>query len=195
MSTRLTTLLRTIGVALLATLMLATPAVADDDDDHHGTATATATSGSGQHDLGAFIRAGTCDAPGDVVEDIGDLDVDSDDDDTVWDRIGKGDPEPDVVYDEEEDIHQTVDELTGRDYVITIHARDDVKSDVIACGAIAGDVRSDGGLLIDLAEVDGSGWVGRAHFAPHHDDDDETEVTVGVWQGPSGTPEATPGGV
>lgn len=194
MTTRLTMLPRTLGVALLAILMLATPAMADDDDhddDHHGTATVTATAG-GHAELGAFIRNGSCDQPGDVVEDVGDLEPE----DSVWRVIGDDAPKPDVVYGEDEDVHQTVDDLTGGDFVVTIHERDDANSAVIACGEISGTVGDDGTLTIDLDEVDGSGFSGRAHFAPEQDDDgDETEVTVGVWQGGSATPEATPGGV
>jgi hypothetical protein len=193
MSTRLTMLARPLGVALLAILLLATPAMADDDhdDDDHDHGTATASAGAHHEDLGAFIRSGSCDQPGDVVEDVGDLEPEE----GVWRVIGNDEQKPDVVYGEDEDIHQTIDELAGGDFVVTIHERDDVNSAVIACGAIPGTVGDDGTLMIDLDEVDGSGFTGRAHFAPEQDDDDdETEVTVGVWQGGSATPEATPGG-
>lgn len=214
MTTRLTILLRMLGVALLAVLLLATPAMAqddndddddghqhstetmtdDDDDDRDGDHHGTATAGSNDDSFGAFIRAGTCEAPGDVVEDIGDLENDEDD---AWRVIGGDDPAPEVVYDEDEDIGQTIDELTGGEFVVTIHERENPDSTMIACGAITGEVDADGTLLIDLDEVDDSGFEGRAHFGPDdadadddHDDDDhddkgnadQTEVTVGVWE-------------
>ncbi len=181
MNTRLTTLARMLAVALLASLMLATPALAHDDhdDDDHHDGTSTATAASGHDELGAFIRKGSCDKPGDVVGDIGDLEPGEDD---IWSRVGQGEQEPDVVYGEDEDVDMTIDALTSADHVITIHERDDASSAVIACGAISGDVHGDGTLMIDLDEVDDSGFQGRAHFDPEHNDDDETEITVGVWE-------------
>lgn len=204
MTTRFSFLLRALAVALLAALVLAMPAAADDhdhddDDDHaHGTATTTATSGSGDDDrFGAFIHAGTCEAPGDVVEEIDELDDDRDDDDAVWQRIGGDDPAPEVLYDEDEDIGQTVDELTAGEFVVAVHEGEGADSPIIACGAITGEVGADGSLVIDLDEVDDSGFEGRAHLAPdddsddddNNDDDDQTEVTVGLWE------VTTPGGV
>lgn len=166
---------RVVGVGVLACLALATPALADEDD------------------LGAFIREGTCDNPGNVVEDIGDLDK-LDTDDNEWNVVGNGEPQPDTVWGEDDDVDQTIDALTSGGYIVTIHERDDANAAVIACGELSGEIGDDGTLMIDLAEVDGSGFTGRVHFAPEQDDDDdETEVTTAVWQGASGTPVATPG--
>ncbi len=205
MSTRLSMLLRTLAVGLLAMLLLATPALADDDDDddddddghQHGASTAVA--GSGDDDrFGAFIREGTCDQPGNVVEDIDELDDDDrdddrDDDDDDWQKLGGDAPRPDVFFSEEEDIDQTIDELTGGAFIVTVHEGESSDSPVIVCGEIAGEAESDGTLLIDLDEVDGSGFEGRAHFGPDDDDDDDDdfEVTVGIWEAGA----LTPGGV
>lgn len=173
MTNRLTLLLRALAVALMASLALATPALADDDD------------------LGAFIREGTCESPGNVVEDVGDLDP-LDDDDSEWDVVGSDVPRSTTVYGEDEGISQAIDDLTGTEHVITIHAADDSNADVIACGEITDEADSDGTLTIDLDEVDGSGYTGKVHFGPSDDSDEATEVTTVVWQGGSATPEASP---
>src|SRR5690606_4656871 len=127
----------------------------------------------GDDRFGAFIREGTCDAPGDVVEDIDELDDDDrdDDDDDEWQKLGGDEERPDVFYSEEEDIDQTIDDLTGGEFIVTVHEGESADSPVFACGEITGEVESDGSLLIDLEEVDDSGFEGRAHFGPDDDDD------------------------
>lgn len=169
-------LLRMLGAVLLAALLIASPAAAQDDDD----------------ELGTYIHEGTCEALGDKVEDIEDLDRehrdDDDDDDRrdrdrVWDRIGGDDPRPETLWADDDDVDMGLDALMAGEYVITVHADDDEDSDVIACGAITGEADADGGLLIDLAEVEDSGYEGRAYLMPEDDDDDdETEISLGVWE-------------
>jgi hypothetical protein len=190
MRTNLTTLLRPLGVALLALLLLATPAVADDDahddDDHHATGTA-ATSGASD-ELGSYVHEGTCDAIGATVEEIDDLELDDDDDDDrIWQRIGRDQPMPDRLWADDDDVDTSLQALMGGEHVITVHADEDSDSPVIACGAIAGELDADGGLLIDLAEVDGSGYAGRAYLIPD-DDDNETDIDLGVWEAVPATP-------
>lgn len=162
-------------------MLMATPAFAA-----QGTPSAL-----GNHDLGAFIREGSCEQPGKVINDIGDLARDRD----AWRVVGQGEQAPGTVYGEDEDIHQSIDDLLSGGYVITIHSRDDSGADIIACGVIEGAIDSDGALMIDLKEMNNSGVIGRVHFGPSHDDDhEETEVTTAVWAGTSATPAATPAG-
>jgi hypothetical protein len=153
MTTRLTILLRMLGVALLTMLLLATPAMAqdddDDDDDHQhatgtvtssddddedGQATGTAAAGSDDDRFGTFIHAGSCEALGDVVEDIGELDDDDDrdDDDDDWQKVGGDEPRPDVLYSEDEDIGQAIDELASGEFVVTVHEGESAETAAIA---------------------------------------------------------------
>lgn len=167
---------RVLGIALLTMAAFAVPAYAQDDDD--------------DDQFGTYIHEGTCDSLGNSLDDIGDLERDE----NVWNVIGQGESNPGTVYGEDEDISQTVDDLTGADHVVVVHERDDRDSPVIACGAITGTADENGELLITLDEVEGSGFQGSAHFGPEQDDDDddETEVTVGIWMSSGATPEATP---
>lgn len=155
-----------------------------------GLAFAGAASAQGnQGDFGAYIYEGTCDQPSaNALDDVGDLDPDE----SVWMVVGNGEPTPETVFGEDEGISAAVQDLTGSDHVLIVRASDDQSAPVIACGAITGEVDSNGELLVQLDEVEGSGFQGRAHFGPNKDDDDEpTEVTVAIWAS-SGTPASTP---
>lgn len=169
---------RTIGIAILGISAFIAPAYAmDDDDDQYG----------------AYLYEGTCDNIGsNPLEDIGDLEPEDD----AWNVIGQGEPSPGAVYGEDEDLSQAVSDLTASDYVVVVRERDDQNSPVVACGMIDGSVDANGELVITLDEVNGSGVQGRAHFGPEdeqdRDDDEQTEVTVGVWKTGSGTQAATP---
>lgn len=144
-----------------------------------------------QGDFGAYIYEGTCDQLGaTALEDVGDLDQDDD----AWNVVDQGETAPDAVYGEDDDIAQTIDTLTSADHVVVVRASDDQSAAVIACGAIAGEIDANGALLIQLDEVEGSGFQGRAHIGPNMDDDDDDEqtaVTVAIWMA-NGTPVATP---
>ena len=166
--------IRIIAAGALALFVLAMPAMANDHDD-----------------MGAFIREGSCDQPGKVIEDIGDLEPEDD----IWLVIGQGEPEPRTVYGEDEGISESIDDLISAGSIVTVHEKDDSNARVIACGKIDGAIDTDGTLSIDLKEVDRSGFAGRVHFGPSDDEDEQTEVTTGVWQSTSGaTPAATPMG-
>lgn len=164
-----------VSAAALALFLMATPAFAQETE--HG-------------DFGAYIYEGTCDnISGEAIEDVGDLDPDE----GVWKVVGKGEQSPDRVWGEDEGISPTLDDLTGKQHVAVVRDDDDEQAPVVACGAIEGAADANGELVIQLNEVDGSGWQGRAHFGPKQKDDDEaTEVTVAVWHATGGTPSATP---
>ncbi|HRA47501.1 MAG TPA: hypothetical protein PK819_05465 [Thermomicrobiales bacterium] len=171
---------RGLGIAGCGLLLVATPVLAR-HDDHLGP------------EYGAYINVGTCEEISDqVVADIGDLEKDE----HVWKVVGQGlKIKPDPIYGEDEEIDQTIEELTASDHVVVIRADDDVTAAVIACGAISGKADAKGELMVALDEVDDSGFEGRAHFGPNHDDDDHepVEVTTGVWKvGAAGTPVASP---
>lgn len=189
---------RLLAVIALAMTAFASPAFADDHDDD-------------DTEFGAYIYEGTVDDYGDrPVEDAGEVELlrddDDDDDDDVreiWNRVGDDGPAPGPLYGEEdEDISLTIEELTSEPHVLVVHGGDNRDAPVIAIGTIEGDVDADGTLLIDLDEVDDSGFEGRALFAPdddvdhdddhddhgdddHDDHDDLTEVTIGGWKVPA----------
>lgn len=184
-------LLRLIGAVTLSVLAIGVT-VAAQDDDHQ--------------ELGLYIHAGTCDELGERVAEIGELELDhhgddNDDDDRdrerVWERVGGDEPRPDRLWAEEDDVHLTLDELVSGQYVITVHAAESARSDVLACGAIGGEVDADGGLLIDIQEANGSGYEGRAYLIPDPDPEDpnETDIYIGLWEAQgagSATPASTP---
>lgn len=169
------------GALLLGATAFALPAspVAADDDD-----------------FGAYIYETSCDNldKDKIIKDIGDLDEESERS-MEWQRLGQGADFPSALFAEDEDLDNlTLDDLTGSEHAVAVHAEDSKDADVIACGDIAGTVEN-GTLLIELNEVDSSGFEGRAYFAPE-EDEDELEVTTGIWPAgevpPLGTPEATP---
>jgi hypothetical protein len=157
-------LLRLVGVTLLAMLAFASPATAVDHDDD---------------EFGSYVHEGTCDALGSKVDDIEDLE--QDDEEEIWAVIGQDEDQPDALWGEDDDVDMSLDELMSGEYVVTVLEDDDSDSAVIACGAIAGDLDDHGGLMIDLDEVDGSGYEGLAYLVPD-DDDEDTDITLGVWE-------------
>lgn len=165
--------MRVLSVLAIAMFAFATPALADDDDDR----------------FGVYIYEGTVEDYGErPVEDVEDLDSlwDDDDDDLedVWSRIGGGEPAPNPLWgQDDEDIDISIEELMATPHVLVVHEGESYRTPVVAIGAIEGELGDDGTLLIDLNEVDNSGYEGRAYFEPDDDDDDdEVEVTVGIWE-------------
>ncbi len=171
-------MMRVLSVLALAVFALATPVLADDDDDFD------------DGEFAAYIYEGTVDNYGDrPIEDIDDLDSLWDDDDgddvhEVWGRIGGGEPAPNPLWGEDdEDIDFSIEQLMAAPHVLVVHEGESYDTPVVAIGAIEGELGADGTLLIDLDEVDNSGYEGRAYFEPDDDDDDdEAEVTVGIWK-------------
>jgi hypothetical protein len=178
-------MMRALSVLALAMFAFATPVLADDDNDIDD-----------DRELGAYVYEGTVESYGDrPVEEVGELesiqDDDDDDIDDVWGVIGGGEPVPNPLWGEDdEDIDLTIEQLTAAPHVLVVHAGESPSTPVVAIGAIEAELNEEGTLLIDLDEVDNSGFEGRAHFAPDLDDDDddgdddrdETDVTVGIWQ-------------
>lgn len=145
----------------------------------------------------AYLYEGTCAEFADarVVDDIDDLE--DDDLNEIWAYIGNGQDMPDGLLGEEDDVDDVgndVQVLVDGDYAVVVHEFESTRSDVLVCGDIKGEV-VDGTILIELDEVDASGWEGRAFIHPDDDDDDdELEFVVGIY--PAGSvdplPAATP---
>lgn len=168
------------GALLLGATALAAPAMVTADDDE---------------EFGAYLYASTCDDldTAKIVEDVGDLELEDDADDAAkdWMLLGNGQNQPTQLYVEDEDLENlTLDDLTGTNYAVAAHAEDSKDADVIACGDITG-TPQDGEMLIELTEVDGSGFEGRAHFGPTRKGD-EIEVTTGIWPAGDVPPLASP---
>lgn len=149
----------------------------------------------------AYLYEGTCAEleAASVVEDITDLDEDDDDVREHWEFIGNGQDMPDGLLAEEDDVDgfdNGVQDLVDGDYAVVVHETEDRDSAVLICGDIDGDVENDS-LLIELDEVDGSGFEGRAFIHPDDDDDDDDldiEFVVGMYPAGSVDPlqDATP---
>lgn len=172
MVSRFTSLARIAGaVGLSLALSLgAGSAFADDDDPE------------------AYLYAGTCAdlENATVVDEIDDLDDDEDDVREHWEHLGNGQDMPDGLMAEEDDIDDIdggVQALVDGDYAVVVHETESTSSAVLVCGDIEGTVENDS-LLIELDEVDGSGFEGRAFIHPEDDDDDdddELEFVVGIY--------------
>ena len=190
MQLRIRTLSRMLSAILLTMALVfgGSVALADDDDDDN----------SAQGEPTAYLYEGsTADLESAVVVDeIDDLDKDDDDDDNDWDKLGNGQPRPDGLLSTEDDLDDdlrlTVETLVDGDYMIVVHAGESTDSPVLVAGDIEGDIQA-GTILIELDEIDGSGYEGRSFIHPDDDDDDddddenELEVTVGIY--PTGSVE------
>jgi hypothetical protein len=127
---------------------------------------------------GAYIYAGRCDSIGvRVLFDIGDLEPERRPRGGAESRLEGSGP----VYEEDEDITATIQELLASPHAVVVRERDDRSSPVIACGEIAGQVSGDT-LSVTLRPVGGSSVAGVAIFGPNRDRDDHepTEVLVQV---------------
>jgi len=133
---------------------------------------------------GAYIYAGRCDSlEGPVLFDIGDLEAERRPRGNAASTLAGSGP----VYEEDEDISATIEELLASPHVVVVRERDDRSSPVIACGEITGEAR-DGRLSVQLRPVGGSRVGGVAAFGPNRDRDDHepTEVLVQVRHGVQG---------
>lgn len=77
---------------------------------------------------------------------------------------------------------------------MVVHQDDSRRSPILACVEVDSTLDSNQSILLDLAEVDGSGMEGRVMIRPEGRDNDEIEFVVGLWPVGSVEPvaEATP---
>lgn len=136
--------------------------------------------------LPAMIHAGTCDAPGDVVMPLEDVQL------APADSAATPPAEPamvhaNVVLTSVTTVDATISELLASEHVIVVHASADKLDTIVACGQIEGQVRlhlrSDAppGLVIPMQEVGNSGYAGVAWLAPA--DNGGTTVTLFIAEG------------
>jgi hypothetical protein len=138
----------------------------------------------------AAIHTGTCEMPGDVVLEFGNLV-----------RLPQGAPaegEPagamgaQVVHGlpDDEEIDLSVDDLFAADHILAVfNAEGDT---IVACGPIGAYTREQGDdLWIGLREQNDSRFSGIAHFDVDDDDDDDLDVEIYLV---NSTPPPTPEG-
>ncbi len=159
--------------AIVAALLIAPAALAQD-------ATVEATPGGPSEGYPVAIHEGSCTDP--QAEPAGQLDdaisvgVDQDDPEVVGNELTR------PVTDTSGALDVNMDDLSGTQHVIAVHASPDEFGTLVACGEIAGIVE-DGKLVVALAPVGDSGVSGIAIL--DRDDagfldlgEDQTQVTV-----------------
>lgn len=149
----------------------------------------------------AHIHNGTCDELGDVVYPLNDLQAAAqvaDPDATPIQTTGATpDAEAaigpvDVVAQSGTEVDVSLDELLGGEYAINVHESPENIQTYLACGEITGSP-GDGELLIELEELNNSGYVGEARLADQGDG--TTIVNVSLFPSDTvGTPVGTPAG-
>lgn len=180
---------RTLATGILATSLALTGATAFADDHD-------------EFEPEAYLYHATCadlDASTER-EEIDDLSNEHDDDDSanIYSMLQlDGTPSADVWLEKDDvDDHETVQDLIDGDFAIVVHEDEDSDSAILVCGDVDGTLE-DGSLLIQLNEVDGSGWEGRAYLTPddgHENDDDDIDIAVGIYPAGSVEPVGTPAG-
>lgn len=166
-----------LGIALALTVVVAGIGASD--------ALAVQRGNDDGRSFGAWIYEGTCDALSSrPLDEIGDLEVER----GMAQDLALTPPAPSTIYGEDEDIDATYASLARSPHAVVVRASEDSASDVIACGEIANVPAGDDPFSVELKTVNDSGYTGVARFALS-DDDDEVQVTVGIWEG---TSSATP---
>jgi hypothetical protein len=153
----------------------------------------TPSMGQGTHQHPAHIHSGTCDTLGDVVYPLNDLTAPG----MTGTPIAGMDSTPmagagEVVAQSTTTVDAPLDDILADDHAINVHLSAEQIDVYIACGDITG--TADGGhLMIDLHELNNSGYVGRARLTDNGDD--TTTVDVVLMQREGGmmaTPAASP---
>lgn len=155
----------------------------------------------------AHIHSGTCAELGDVVHPLNDvigLDAAMSAESTPGDAVSSpmvgtvgtpaaGDAAEDgeVIAESTTILEVSLDDITSGEHAVNVHESTDNIQNYIACGDVSGE-RTDGTLLIDLQELNDSGYTGRAALTGN--DDDTTTVTVTLIKSDdmTGTPVASP---
>jgi plastocyanin len=130
----------------------------------------------------AHIHSGTCDTLGDVVFPLNDV---ASADAAAMPAAGNHEH----AAQNESTVDVSLDDLLAAEHAINIHESAENIGTYIACGDIAGTV-TDGALEIELRELNGSGYAGKATLADGGDG--TTTVTIMLMHGDAATPAASP---
>jgi len=132
----------------------------------------------------AHIHAGTCDELGDVVYPLNDV------------ASLVADATPAAVAGADEAIAQStttvdasLDDLLAAEHAINVHESAETIGTYIACGNLTGPA-TDGELMVDLEELNGSGYTGEAHLVDNGDGTTTVTVTLMSTGALAGTPVA-----
>lgn len=151
----------------------------------------------------AHIHLGTCDELGEVVYPLADVapvdgsatpmaGMDATEMEEMVASPTTGEEEYEVVAWSETDVEAGLDEIIAGGHAINVHESMTNIQNYIACGDITG-TPTDGELVIELEELNGSGYEGEATLTDNGDG--TTTVTVELYESDedtSGAPEATP---
>ena len=160
--------------------------------------TAVVTAQRWDNEPTAFLYRTTCAEVADAraATEIGELEDDRITLRRAWTDVGTGGYRPNGMWGEIDDIDHLggVQSLIEGDFAVVIHQDDSQRSPIIACADIVGALDADQSVLLDIAQVDGSGMEGRVLVRPEGRDNDEVEFAIGLWPAGSVAPvsDATP---
>jgi plastocyanin len=141
---------------------------------------ATPDAGAASHP--AHIHSGACDTLGDVVFPLNDV---ASADAAAMPAAGNHEH----AAQNESTVDVSLDDLLAAEHAINVHESAENIGTYIACGDIAGTV-TDGALEIELLELNGSGYTGKATLTDGGDG--TTTVTIMLMHGDAATPAASP---
>ena len=117
----------------------------------------------------AYVQAGPCDAPGDVVARLEPLTS------PVAEDLGQTSVRP--IEQSVTVVPLRLSALLASDLAVTINGLQEQSGTIAACGEIGDTLNADGTLSVDLNAIDGSNLSGVAYFSPALSPDD-TQVSA-----------------
>lgn len=94
-----------------------------------------------------------------------------------------GSPGPTRVATSVNTVDVSLQEILDRPHAINVHLSKERINRYIACGSIGGIRREDGGVSIELRQVDESGFFGTAYLTPNEKDPNQTDVFLFLVKG------------
>lgn len=142
----------------------------------------------------AYLYEGTCDdlAGAKEMTDIDDLS--DEDNQDHWNLLGQGDNPPDGLGTAQDDAGEGIRDMTDLNstpHAIIIRESSDADSAILVCGNVNGPINAVS-WIINLDEVEGSGFEGRAAVQNSADDDERVQITVAIYPAGSVPMVATP---
>ncbi|MDQ4045294.1 MAG: cupredoxin family copper-binding protein [Chloroflexota bacterium] len=143
----------------------------------------------------AHIHSGTCEELGDVVfplNDVAPLDAGATPAASAAAApVAAGAGE--VVAESTTEVEASLDDILAAEHAINVHESAENIGNYIACGNLTGPA-TDGELLIDLEELNDSGYTGQAHLVDNGDGTTTVTVTLRTTGDAAGTPAAAGSG-